>query len=366
MACLALAACTEREPTGGAAGSRSAPAPAPCAVAPGASGSGAAASGASAAPSAEATAAASGTIGPDAGSGGDEPMQPLATQDELLALLTLPPLDAEASQRRETFLRTAIGPGTPVRMNQGNPELAKHEISKSKCLAGLSGIVLQTEEQRRICKGFDNMVPIYSDGHPESAKACIDVFEFPDRPCELPFVWAGAAQAKAVCRALGKRLCTDKEWVTACSADPAGGPRWKFAYGDEPDLTICNTHKSSHLYDDQPCDPKTIATAWKTCGTHTEPTGSFPRCRSRLGVFDQHGNVAEAMSRYDPVERKTVSQLKGSAFFYVDVARDDKAPATHETYPDHCAHDPRWHVQDLPRAWHVNYHLGFRCCLSLD
>jgi formylglycine-generating enzyme required for sulfatase activity len=253
-----------------------------------------------------------------------------------------------------------------MRMNQGNPDIAKHEISRARCLAGIAQVQLQTEEQRRICKGFDNMVPIYADGHPESAKACIDVFEFPNRACELPFVWASASQAKAVCRALGKRLCTQKEWVTACSADPAGGPAWKHAYGDKLDLEVCNTRKSAHEYDKKPCDPSTIRTAWKTCGTHTEPAGAFPGCRSRLGIFDQHGNVAEAMSRYDPDKQKTFSQLKGSAFFYVDVARDEKGEAKRENYPDHCAHDPRWHVEDLPRAWHVNYHLGFRCCLSVE
>jgi hypothetical protein len=36
-----------------------------------------------------------------------------------------------------------------------------------------------------------------------------------------------------------------------------------------------------------------------------------------------------------------------------------------ETYADHCAHDPRWHVEPMVKAWHVNYHLGFRCCKTI-
>jgi sulfatase modifying factor 1 len=369
LVCAALAACTQHERAGEATGSAQTPT-ASTEGSTGPSRAPAAASGTAVGPARSSDAGAAPSLpdgaAPDAGPWAEKPMQPRATQDELLELLSLPPIDDAKRKRRDAFLRTAIGPGTPGRMNQGNPDIAKQEISRARCLNGLEGIVIQTEEQRRRCKGFETMVPLYADGSPESAKACIDVFEFPNRACELPFVWASASQAKAVCRALRKRLCTQQEWVTACSADPAGGAAWTFAYGEKLDLSACNTRKSSHAYDKKPCDPKTIHTAWKSCGTHTEPTGAFPRCRSRLGVFDLHGNVAEAMSRYDPEEQKTVSQLKGSAFFYVDVARDERGESKRENYPDHCAHDPRWHVEDLGHAWHVNYHLGFRCCLSLE
>jgi hypothetical protein len=293
------------------------------------------------------------------------PLVPIEDQAGLLALIARPAASERDVKRREALLLRAIGPDGPGRLNQGNPAIARHSSSKEQCLAGLGDLVIQSPEQRTICGGHENMVPIYEGGTPSSAKACIDVFEFPNRPCELPFVWGSAGQARALCKALGKRICTQKEWVDACSLDPKGGARTKFAYGDELDLAACNTSKRAVDHQDEPCDPSTIQTAWKTCGTNTEPAGAFPRCRSRLGVFDQHGNVAEAMSRYDPVERKTYSQLKGSAFFYVDVARTDKEPPKRETYPDHCAHDPRWHVQELGRAWHVNYHLGFRCCLPV-
>ena len=127
---------------------------------------------------------------------------------------------------------------------------------------------------------------------------------------------------------------------------------------------MCNTNKRGRDQQTEPCDASTVKSAWKTCGTHTEPSGSFPRCRSRLGVFDLHGNVAEAMTRRDP-DGKSYSQLKGSAFFYVDVQRQDGGEAKRDNYPDVCRHDPRWHVQEMARAWHVNYHLGFRCCVSV-
>lgn len=280
----------------------------------------------------------------------------LTTQDQLLELL--PPFPAEAVP----YVLQHVNPGGFSAMNQGNPELAAHRIDRAACDKGLQGITLQTEAQKAIC-GHDMMVPIYEGGDPKKASACIDIFEFPNRPCELPFVWASPTIAHGLCKKLGKRLCTQDEWMLACDGDPGGGETQHYAYGDALDLSACNTSKSKK--DLEPCDPTTVKTTWKTCHTDTEPSGAFPRCRSRFGVFDLHGNVAEAMTRYDLKERKTVSQLKGSAFFYVDVHRKLSDKPERTNYPDHCRHDPRWHVQDMDRAWHVNYHLGFRCCADV-
>jgi formylglycine-generating enzyme len=291
------------------------------------------------------------------------------TKDALLALFEL---SSSAAPRRhrdpQDFLLKNFGPGTPSLSNQGNKSIAHHVISREQCMQGLQGLTLQTEDQRRLCRGQPNMVPVYGDGNPASAKVCIDIFEFPNRPCELPFVWISPAQASITCELQGKRLCTQQEWSTACAADPSAGAPSLYAYGPQLDLAACNTNKSAPKVNEQKCDPDSSRTAWQTCSTNTEPAGAFPACRSRLGVFDLHGNVAEIMTRLDP-DGLMYSQLKGSAFFYVDVARKhDERPArnaTHETYPDHCAFDPRWHVEPMTRAWHVNYHLGFRCCLGL-
>lgn len=265
----------------------------------------------------------------------------LTTQDQLFALL--PPFEPE----QRPFLEKHIDVDRFGAMNQGNVEIARHTITRQQCLEGLRGITLQTEEQKKIC-GHENMVPI-------SEATCIDIFEFPNRACELPFVWAGATIANEVCKRLGKRLCKQQEWIDACSGSgEQGSVKQAYAYGDELDLTACHTNhsrKGAELI----CDPSTVKTTWETCATHTEPAGSFPRCRSPHGVFDLHGNVAEAMTRRDP-DGKTYSQLKGSAFFYVDVT---------EEYADRCDHNPRWHVEEMKRAWHVNYHLGFRCCADI-
>jgi formylglycine-generating enzyme len=290
-----------------------------------------------------------------------------ATTEELLSLIPRPEGNAEAS-RAGSLLWSLVGP-VPGRFNQGNPALAHHDISRRACLEGLRSVVLQTEEQRKACHGMENMVPIYGHGRPAATRTCMDVFEFPNRACELPVVWGTPSGAQQICALEGKRLCTESEWNLACKGDPLGAPDRTYAYGDDLDLTACNTNKPHVTLPNGQwlCSALTAQTAWATCATETEPAGSFPRCRSRFGVFDQHGNVAEMMTRLD-TDGGVYTQLKGSAFFYVDVARkpsEAQKPGARETYPDPCTYDPRWHVEALEGSTHSNYHLGFRCCLSL-
>jgi sulfatase modifying factor 1 len=307
---------------------------------------------------------------PDGSAGDDDPMAiHYVTQADLLHLVPLPPAaDDRAATRRDALLSYLVAP-SPGHFNDGNRTLAHHATSRAKCLAGLKDVVLQTDEQRAICKGEPYMVPVYSNGDPKSAKVCIDQFEFPNQPCELPFVWGTPSEAEAMCRAQDKRLCTQQEWSLACSADPGGKAKWPYAYGEKLDLEICNTNTPHEAGPDGKawrCYVHDATSTWNTCSTDTEPAGAFPQCKSRLGVYDQHGNVAEMMTRAEGGE--TFTQLKGSAFFYVDVAREPgKAPLhpERESYPDTCAYDPRWHVEKLSEALHCNYHLGFRCCKQL-
>jgi formylglycine-generating enzyme len=258
-----------------------------------------------------------------------------------------------------------VGAG-PWRLGQGNRAVSRHAIGRRACMDGLRDVVIQTPEQRARCSA-DAMVPVWNKGGGlDSARFCIDVFEFPNRACELPFVFVTPAQADRICRMQGKRLCTQDEWDLACRGDPNGGADRVYAYGDDLDLTVCNTDKS-RAGRSPACDISSTEKLWQTCGTDTEPSGSFTRCRSRFGVFDQHGNVAEIMTRFEPADGEVKSQLKGSAFFYADVAKKPSDPGGYWTrYPDHCNFDPRWHVETLEKATHMNYHLGFRCCRSLD
>lgn len=308
---------------------------------------------------------------PDAGVGSgslldmdDDPMAlHKETKQELLALFSLREFtDKErASLHPDAFLDRVFGIGSPQKASQGNKEIAVHTISKRKCMEGLKDVVLQTPEQRKIC-GADYMVPINAPGKP--ATYCIDQFEFPNKPCELPVVWMPPTFAKQVCEMQGKRLCSQPEWQESCRADPAGGPDQRYAYGDKLDIEVCHTNRGHR----QTCDASWSDKAWKSCTTDTEPAGAFPKCKSRFGVYDQHGNVAEIMYRREG--DASFSQLKGSAWFYKEVQREvgEKAPkgTFGEGYPDNCNFDPRWHVEKSENAWHVNYHLGFRCCKGVQ
>ena len=310
----------------------------------------------------DAAAAASPDAGPPVRT---DPMQAhKETREELLSLFTIKELTEkeEKTIRADAFLRSMFNTDGPHHASQGNKEIAQHTISREQCLEGLKDVVIQTPEQREKC-GAENMVPVWVKG--KEAWFCIDVFEFPNKACELPMVWTQPPLAKKVCELQGKRLCSDIEWNIACRGDPDGGPDQRYAYGDRLDLEICHTN----LRHRKPCVVRDAKSTYKTCTTDTEPSGAFPKCRSRFGVFDQHGNVAEVMMRRDG--DRVVTQLKGSAWFYVELAKEPNEPVpattTNKTgaYPDHCNFDPRWHVEPLERAMHVNYHLGFRCCKSI-
>ncbi len=287
-----------------------------------------------------------------------------AASDDPMALHRESPDALRALMGQASTIELPVG-GGPWRIGQGNRAISRHAIGRQKCLDGLRDVTVQTPEQRVLC-GADAMVPAWQRGEGmRSARFCIDVFEFPNLPCELPFVFVTPPQAEKICRAQGKRLCTQDEWNLACRGDPNGGADQVYAYGNALDLAICDTDKSRAR--GPFCDVSTQDRLWSTCGTDTEPSGAFPRCRSRFGVFDQHGNVAEIMTRFEPADGEVKTQLKGSAFFYVEVAKKPDDPGGYWTrYPDHCNFDPRWHVEKLEAAEHKNYHLGFRCCRSLD
>ncbi|HQP35970.1 MAG TPA: hypothetical protein PLI95_12340, partial [Polyangiaceae bacterium] len=97
------------------------------------------------------------------------PSDPMAlhqeTREGLLALFQLDPSGGNGRKRDPgEFLRKNFGPGGSGLSNQGNKEIAHHATANETCLAGLEGIVLQTGEQRRLCKGHDYMVPLHPPG----------------------------------------------------------------------------------------------------------------------------------------------------------------------------------------------------------
>lgn len=274
-------------------------------------------------------------------------------------------------------------------MGQGNPAVTKHPLSRAECQdkAKKAGVNYDNPAFEKICGG-KYMAPLYDPAKekPEQAKACIDQFEFPNVPCDYPVVWVKAKEAAEICEAMGKRMCDAHEWEGGCAGAllPADY-RFEVAKGVDANTAVKRMRAAHNSADDKNkvwaygkqfqkgvCGQNSTKATdcnggdWKRCGSNTYPAGSFPDCRSSLGVYDQHGNAAEHMNL--PLDESQmaskgstklgVTEMKGSWFIW------DK----YQAHPDQCRwRAPYWHgtrVNDDHS--HHNYHLGFRCCKTLN
>jgi formylglycine-generating enzyme required for sulfatase activity len=290
--------------------------------------------------------------------------------------------DAQMKAVRSIFTKSGY-------IGQGNPAITRHPVTPEACQDKLNGLGVSYENPRfeKICKG-KYMAPLYdpSRQRPEDAVACIDQFEFPDIPCAYPVVWVKAREAAEICSAEGKRLCDAHEWEGACegrlgepdyrfdfagTASPAEairrrraahnqteGVRKTWSYGAAYRTGICGTSSQK--------SPDCAGDGWSKCGSNTFPDGTFPECRSPLQVYDLNGNAAEHMNL--PLTESQMAsrgsrelgytEMKGSWFVF------DKFRA-HE---DWCRwRAPFWHgSRVMDEHSHANYHLGFRCCKTVD
>jgi len=272
-----------------------------------------------------------------------------------------------------------------ARMGQGNPVVTEHAMTEEECTERRKAAPVTADDTRydALC-GAPYMAPLYDPAtqKPEDATACIDRFEFPNLPCVYPVVWIQAVEAADMCEAVGKRLCDAHEWEGACAGAVlppdyffglargktpneavkatrhAYNRRWEptknWSYGPEYRKGVCATGS----FKQKACN----GGAWNDCGSNTYPAGSFPTCRSPLGVYDLNGNAAEHMNlplAEDELASKGskklgVVEMKGSWFVF------DRIYA----HPDWCRwRAPYWHGTRLrAKDSHLNYHLGFRCC----
>jgi hypothetical protein len=304
-------------------------------------------------------------------------------EDLLRELQQVHGLSEESMRRiREIFAESAV-------IGQGNPAVTEHPATPEACVAKLreAGISYEQPESDRIC-GARYMAPLYdaSREKPQDASACIDRFEFPNIPCAYPVVWVRAREAALVCEAEGKRLCDAHEWEGAC-AGSLEEPDYRFDLAKGRDTVAAveamrAAHNRAHVatkswsygpaYRTGVCAASSQKTPgcgggeWAHCGSNTFPAGFFPACHSASGVFDLNGNAAEHMnlplddSQMSSRGSRTlgVTEMKGSWFIFDH----------YRAHEDWCRwRAPFWHGSRVMDAKsHENYHLGFRCCKTIQ
>lgn len=261
-------------------------------------------------------------------------------------------------------------------LGQGNPEISQHPLTRAECRARRAAAAPLPQPDAR-CQS-PHMVPLFDPTSGEKAAdaaVCIDQYEFPGIPCEYPLVWVRADQAVELCRAVGKRICDAHEWEGAC-AGALKKPEQEYAFGQRRMMIEYLHNKERQIVwaygsakDHSKCATMSKKSStcnvidWGLCGSNTYPAGSFPECRSPLGVFDQHGNAAEHMNL--PLTPEELAgrggagetEMKGSWFIF----------STYEAHPDDCRwRAPMWHKTKITAEdSHRNYHLGFRCCRDI-
>jgi hypothetical protein len=273
-------------------------------------------------------------------------------------------------------------------IGQGNPAISKHPRTPQQCRDQLAqkSIDYTDPDFERIC-GAKYMSPLYDPARatPEQAAMCIDQFEFPNIPCEYPVVWVRAREAAQICEAEGKRLCDAHEWEGACAGN-LQPPDYRFdlANAVSPDAAISRmrlihnrAYADSKRWSYGPSYEKGICAAastktpgcagggWNACGSNTYPTGDFPGCHSPLRVYDLNGNAAEHMNL--PLAPDQMSS-NGTLLGYTEMKGSWFIFDNYRAHEDWCRwRAPYWHgsrVMDLHS--HANYHLGFRCCKTIE
>lgn len=118
---------------------------------------------------------------------------------------------------------------------------------------------------------------------------CIDKYEWPNKPGQVPQDWMTYFDAQRATESVGKRICTHKEWTLA-----AEGPNMHpLPYGDGYHRQrLCNFDNHNPGIDVfQSKRPDDEASA--KLRALLVPSGSMPNCMSDFGVHDMSGNIDE-------------------------------------------------------------------------
>lgn len=171
---------------------------------------------------------------------------------------------------------------------------------------------------------------------------CIDRFEYPNRRGEYPLIFVTWYEAKALCSAEGKRLCTEDEWTFACEGEEAV----PYPYGYTRDDTACVIDRVHRPFDESKLRRRDSEDAMRELDRlwQGEASGARARCRSPFGVYDLTGNVDEWTTSTHPGGYPSI--LKGGYWGQIRARCRPSTRAHGETF--------------------AFYQQGLRCCADLD
>lgn len=216
--------------------------------------------------------------------------------------------------------------------------------------------------RRRMRKGVLLVLPLVS-GAPPLARCpsdmvlaadgvCIDRYEWPNIAGQKPLLAASATperedlaagivmDAERLCQGVGKRLCSEHEWVSACLGP--GGSRYPFGsrvprFIPGRGAGLCNYDKLYREVDEYKImvrDPVELQRL-----DQSEPAGSRDTCISASGAMDMMGSAEEWVRAQDGYA--LAGRFWAEPWSCYSMAR---------------GHAPNWHY----------YQSGFRCCLDLE
>jgi hypothetical protein len=245
---------------------------------------------------------------------------------------------------RRTFVRRVVGSLTASVLVGCAAMTPPADARSSRCAAGMAYVESPPPPGKGYCidRWEASVVEVGPDGHESPFSPYESVHGHNVRAVTkagvVPQAYISRNESEAACRAAGKRLCREEEWVHACE----GKNPTTFPYGDDRRSGYCNDQGKaplSRLYADNPhtYEPMNDPRLNQLSNTVAK-TGTFAHCKSSFGAFDMVGNVHEW------VEDPQGTFLGG---YYLDTTLNGDG-CHYKTV----AHDAVYH----------DYSTGFRCC----
>jgi hypothetical protein len=176
--------------------------------------------------------------------------------------------------------------------------------------------------------------------NPRRQRFCIDRYEYPNEAGAHPPVMVSWYDATAACDAMGRRLCWQSEWESACE----GPEKLPFPYGLSRNPGMCNIDNPYVRPDlDRVYSTRIeVQNAELLKLDQSTASGGMKGCVSGFGVFDLTGNFDEWVNSEHPRGKSKWAGLKGGAWGHV---RNACRPLT-------TSHPPEF----------TYYFISFRCC----